>query len=199
MTAKTCYTLLCFFACALLSSLSAVSADQAVKPPTSTGPVSGLHIRWDGIMGEDKRTPNEVYCLMGSGFVMAPTSRGINKLISHWLAKHPHVTSVRVATSGPLMIDQPNSVQTYVWVADGRNTLNEYLVRRGACPGGTMLVPDFSNLAPKSGRAGGAPFHFKTYVSPQDYNRFLSRIEQAELLAQKEKLGIWKNGTDGVY
>ena len=150
-------------------------------------------------MGEDKNTPDETYCLMGSGFVMAPTSRNINKIISNWLAKHLHVTSVRVATSGPIMRDQPDSIQTYVWMADGRTTLNEYLVRRGACPGGTMQVPDFSSLVPKSGRTGGAPFHFKTYVSPQDYSHFLGRIEQAESLAQKEKLGIWKNGTEGVY
>lgn len=199
MTLRNYSGFICLFACALLPSVSAVSAGQAVKPPDARGHGLGAHVHWRGILGEDKSTPNEVYCLMGSGSIIAPTSSNINTLISTWLAKHPHAIDVRIATYGPIMVDQPNSIQTYVWVAEGQATLNEYLVRQGACPGGTMQIPDFSGLAPKSGKAGGAPFHFKTYVSPQELSRFLKRIEQAEAQAQKEKLGIWKNGTEDVY
>ena len=187
------------FICLLLFSFSAATAGQTVKLPSVGKQASSPYIRWDDVMGEDKDTPNAVYCLMGSGFIMAPTSANIKKLISVWIAKHPQARTVRVSTFGPIMVDQPNSTQTYVWVIDGQIMLNEYLVRRGACPGGTMQIPDYGELSPKSGKTGGAPFHFKVYVTPQESSHFLKRIERAEVQAQKEKLGIWKHGTANVY
>ena len=199
MTAKVCHASLCFFACALLSSLSAVSADEARKPPNTHGPVSGLHIRWDGIMGEDKNTPDETYCLMGSGFITASTSSSINKLISTWRAKHPQAKEVRVSSYGPVARDRPNSLITYIWVVDGQTTLNEYLVRQGACPGGTMQIPDYDDISTRVNRVEKLPFHFKNLVSPRQYERLMRKMAKAESQAQKEKLGIWKNGTDGVY
>ncbi len=160
---------------------------KAVKPQSVV-----TNIVWDGPFGESKNSPNEAYCLMGNGFFLAPTSANFKPLVSGWLAKHPKARTVRVEAFGPVMVDQPQSKQVYVWIIDGTGSLNEFLVRQGACPGSTMLIPDTSRYPAEANKSS----HQKMFVSKQEYACFIKAIAKAESAAQKQKLGIWKNGTD---
>ncbi len=163
---------------------------QQPKPfPVQPAP---LHVVWHDVFGVSRNTPNIMYCLMGNGFFRAPTSGDLKHLISIWLLKHPNARVIPVEASGPTMVNQPHSEQVYAWVVDGKDNMNEYLVRQGGCPGGTMLVPDRSHY-PKE--ATGTSFS-KMLISQQEYVLVINRMAKAEAEAQKERLRIWKHGTD---
>lgn len=90
------------------------------------------------------------------------------------------------------MVNQLHSEQVYAWVVDGQDNMNEYLVRQGGCPGGTMLIPDTSRYPKEATEKGFS----KMLISQQEYIRVIKSMAKAEAEAQKEKLGIWKHGTD---
>lgn len=148
-------------------------------------PVS-LRVIWDSrldyMFGSDQSTPNISYCLMGNGYVLAPRSENFKHLAFIWLSKHPKAKVIPIAMFGPTMTDQPHSEQVYAWVVDNTDNLNEYLVRRGGCESGTMLVPQ--------------GLGYKMLISEREYIRVLKNIAKAEDKAQKKKLGIWKHGTN---
>jgi hypothetical protein len=138
-----------------------------------------------GQFGTSRDTPNEVYCLMGSDFLSAAVSINFQNLITDWQAKHPHAKIVRVFNYGPILYNRPNLSQTYVWVVDGRSSLNEYLVQQGGCLGRTMFIPpQRSSADPKS--------HFIMEITEKTYLDFLDRVADAQKQAQDKKIGIWQ-------
>jgi hypothetical protein len=64
---------------------------------------------------------------------------------------------------------------TYCWVIDQKDTLNNYLIRNGCFPGGTMMRATYS----------------KNIVRKKEYEVFIEQIKSAELYARKMELGIW--------
>ena len=64
----------------------------------------------------------------------------------------------------------------YVWLVDGESNLDLDLVRKGACPAGTMLAPNPSDLL----------------IASAEYKRFEDKLSELEQMAKQDKLGIWK-------
>lgn len=97
----------------------------------------------------------------------------------------------------------------YIWVEDGKQSLNEDLVRQGAFPGGVMfdMVDNRKGLdellknpqladtkAQIEKERAEAPQDIAERLMPEaDYQARMQRIEAAENLARKEKLGIWSD------
>ena len=55
-----------------------------------------------------------------------------------------------------------------------------------------MLIPDRSHYPKEATK----DTRYKVLISQQEYARVIKNIAKAEIEAQKEKLGIWKHGTD---
>lgn len=132
-------------------------------------------IMWKGHFGGRKEEPHNIYCLMTQGALRAPTSDDYEKLIETWLGQHPNAEARVVYVLSPSLTDFPDSKMKSVWVVDGEDILNIYLVRKGGCPAGTMLL-----------NRGD-----KTSLAREEYESFSKRVNEAEQLAKKEKLGIW--------
>jgi len=174
------------FGLLMLGGFYPPSADCQQPKPALVQPAP-LHVIWDGnldyVFGFDRSTSNITYCLMGNGYILAPRSANFKHLVFVWLSKHPKAKVVPIAKFGPLMVDQPHSEQVYAWVVDNKDNLNEYLIRHGGCESGTMLVPQDLGYS-------------RILIPEQEYIRVLKSMAKAEDEAQKEKLGIWKHGTN---
>lgn len=72
---------------------------------------------------------------------------------------------------------------TYCWLIDGTDTINNYLVKNGCFPGGTMMKPE-----PLEDKSSNMMVHIDTRI----YNNFIEQIKAAEIFAEKNQLGIWK-------
>jgi hypothetical protein len=136
-----------------------------------------------------------VFSLLGSGFFRTPRSENSDSLIDAWIENHPNAKVVPVTSLGPTMIADRNSKMTYCWVIDKEDTLNNYLIRSGCFPGGTMQRPQTWREMTKEEKL---MFEEKdkpsvtVYVDRKIYDEFLSQIRLAEIFARKNELGIWK-------
>jgi hypothetical protein len=176
---KNAISIMCFvfvaYACCLATS--PVAQDHGIKfssKPAESFKVSNLS--WSGSFGGRKEEPKTVYCLMTQGFFRAPTSDSYEKLIADWLTQHPNANVTVVYTLPDMMSDSPDSKLISVWIVDNEDSLNVFLVRKGACPAGTMVLNDGD----------------KAQVNQQDYESFAKKVWEAEMLAKKDKIGIWK-------
>ncbi len=97
-------------------------------------------IRWTGHFGGIKEEPQNVYTLMTQGGILAPRSVNLEDLVKEWLEKHPKAESILVYTLEGMSTNVPDSKMKAVWVVDGKENLNLYLVQNGACPAGTMVL-----------------------------------------------------------
>lgn len=148
-------------------------------------------IQWQGVFGSQQEDPSTAYILMAS-FFLAETSSDIDQVIADWLAAHPNARAVPVSVfeaeeyaANPKIESfwdffgnaQEKAVYfVYVWVLDGDECLNLYIVRKGCCAGGTMEVQFEGPLEVSEGR----------------YKEFLKKVNAAGEEAKKEGLGIWK-------
>lgn len=132
-------------------------------------------ITWQKIFGSRKAEPSNVYTVMTQGSILAPTSMDIEKLFREWLDVHPKAEAVLVYSLQPITTDDPKSKMKSVWVVDGDENLNLYLVSKGACAAGTMV------LEPGD----------ETPLSKDKYEAFEKKVWQAEDTARTQKLGIW--------
>jgi len=133
------------------------------------------------IFSGSKKDSLHTYCLLATGFFRAPHSKNTDSLISQWLSQHSNAKVISVATHGPTMSDYANSKMTYCWLIDKKDTINNYLVRNGCYPGGTMALSTLKELQ------GYETLH----INKKDYEKFLLQIMAAEEFAQQNKLGIW--------
>src|SRR5579871_2725966 len=134
---------LLFVTCFCYCAMSLVAQDNGIKftnKPSEVFKASGLS--WRGSFGGRKEEPKTVYCLMTQGFFRAPTSDSYEKLIADWLTQHPNANVIVVYTMPGLMSDSPDSKLISVWIVDNEDNLNVSLVRKGACPAGTMVLND---------------------------------------------------------
>jgi len=127
-----------------------------------------------------------MYCLLGSGYFRTPRSDNADSLVMDWLIKHPNADVIPVST----LSSYPGSKMTYCWLVDGKDTLNNYLVRNGCFPGGTMLGPKKSNGGKETLELD---FNVTVHIDGTSYNKFLDQIRAAEDYAKTNKLGIWNN------
>jgi hypothetical protein len=135
---------------------------------------------FESIFSSTDSEPGNTYCLLGTGFFRTPRSDNSDSLIKEWIENHPEATVVPVSSFGPMIVTQPDSKMTYCWVIDQGDTLNNYLIRTGCFPGGTMMRAKES----------------KNIVSKKDYESFIDQIKSAERYARDHQLGIWNEGKE---
>ncbi len=88
----------------------------------------------------------------------------------------------------------------YCWVVDNKDTLNNYLIKNGCYPGGTMMRPKTWDEMEKWEK----DLYFDTdekpdvrvFVDKKAYDSFIEQIKIAEQFARDNKLGIWLKNTD---
>ena len=138
--------------------------------------VKASTILWNGSFAYRKEEPQNVYLLMTQGAFRAPTSTDFDDLIKSWIDKHPNAegTVVYSMDRGPQTSDSKFKT---VWITDGDETLNIYLVRAGGCPAGTMVL----------NRGDDTP------LTRDAYEAFEKAVWEAEKLAKIDHFGIWKD------
>ena len=139
-------------------------------------------LQFESIFGVKDKKSKRIYCLLGTGFIKAPSSKNSDILVSKWLKKHPDANVVPVSTFENI---------TYCWLIDDQDTINTYLIKNGCFPGGTMQRPEtYEEMSPEMKSSFGK-FKMKIYIDKKIYNKFLKQIEVAEKYAQRHTLGIW--------
>lgn len=158
----------------------------------------GLHIsdvKFKSYFGYTATDPGSGYCLLGSGFFKTPSSDNSDSLIASWIKAHPNAMIVPVSSFGPVASSNKNSKMIYCWIIDKTDTLNNYLVRKGCFPGGTMIRPKTWKEMSKRERDIYIDLDEKpevtVYIDKSSYDTFIEQITVAEAYAQKHKLGIW--------
>ncbi len=145
---------------------------------------------WFGYKNNSKTDHN--FSLLGTGFFRTPRADNIDTLISTWIDQHPSAVVIPVYTFGPTMTADPNSKQTYCWVVDKSDTLNLFLVRNGAVPGGTMQRPKtWKEMSRDEKKFYDDRPDEEVHVTDQEYEDFIEKLKIADEFAREDKLGIY--------
>jgi len=129
-----------------------------------------VDVKFESIFGSTKGNSDQ-YCLLGSGFFRAPRADNTDSLITDWIKKHSDAYLI------PISSIKDKAKLTYCWVIDNNDTLNNFLIKNGCFPGGTMMRPS-KGIA-------------EIYINDKDYATFIEQIKNSETYAKKRKLGIW--------
>ena len=151
---------------------------QFAAYPAETVKVSDITWRAP-FFGYRKGDTNHLYVPLTQGLVLTPHSTNFESLILSWLAKHTNAEAIVVYTWEAFMKDPDPKVKS-VWMVDGEDCLNIYLVQMGGCPAYTMLLNQGD----------------KTPVTRNQYEAFAEKIIDAEASAKRDKLGIWGKSRD---
>jgi hypothetical protein len=156
-------------------------------------PISGITFK--SHFGQDTKDSSIMYSLLGMGYFRAPSSDNSDSLIQNWIANHPGAFIFPVYSQGPFNTKVPNSKFIYVIVIDKNDTLNNFLVKNGCYPGGTMQRPHKWSEMDSKERQSYSNDKFEdinVYIKDSDYNIYINQILNAEKHAHDNKLGIWK-------
>lgn len=149
------------------------------------------------IFGTNSKEPDNVYCLLGTGFFRAPHSGNSDSLIYTWIENHPNALVVPVSSFGPVETAKPQSEMIYCWVIAENDTLNNYLIKNGCFSGGTMMRPktweEMEEWEKELYEESDEKPNVKVYVSDRTYEVFIEQIISAEINARSNKNGIWRN------
>jgi hypothetical protein len=159
----------------LLLSISILSLNSCSGQRNDNEELKLKDFKFESIFGSIDSEPDNMYCLLGTGFFRTPRSDNSDSLINTWIKNHPQATFIPVSSFGPVETKNPDSKMTYCWVIDQKDTLNNYLIRNGCFPGGTMMRAKES----------------KNIVRKKEYEAFIEQIKSAELYARKMELGVW--------
>ena len=121
----------------MLFSGLAVGRTQEIK--FSAFPIEKLKvsdITWRGPFGYVKNETNRLFVPLTQGLVLTPQSTNFVSLIASWLAKHTNAEAIVIFPWDGVLDSKMKSV----WIDDGEDSLNVYLVRMGGCPAFTMLL-----------------------------------------------------------
>jgi hypothetical protein len=153
------------------------------------------------IFGMTTKEPKSTYSLLGSGYFRAPHSDNSDSLIIEWIKRHPNALVVPISSHGPVFRGDKDSKMIYCWILDNKDTLNNYLIKNGCFPGGTMLRVktwnEMKNREKKLFKHIDEKPEGKVYIDIKTYNNFIKQINVAELYAKNKKLGIWHNDNKG--
>ncbi|NNT73248.1 hypothetical protein HKT18_13570 [Flavobacterium sp. IMCC34852] len=148
-------------------------------------------LEFKSIFGENKKDSLNVYCLLGTGFFRAPTSENADELIQNWIDKNKDAKVVLIST----LVDKKANIN-YCWLIDKNGeTINEYLIKNGCFPGGTMMRPNTYKELSETEKKIYTPedSNVIVHVDKEKYDQFIEKIKSAEILARESKLGIWKD------
>lgn len=148
-------------------------------------------LKFKSIFAKKENDSLNIYCLLGTGFFRTPRSEDADQLIQDWLEKNNDAKVILVST----LVDNKANIN-YCWLVDKNGqTINEYLVRNGCFPGGTMMRPNtFKEMSKKERKMyDGAKPNIIIKIDKKSYNEFIEKIKLAEIFAHENKLGIWGN------
>lgn len=177
----------------LVSILLFFSADNCcAQQSVETNKLRITDFRFQSIFGTKKDGANTIYCLLGSGFFRTPRSENADAVIAEWLLNHSDAFIIPVSSfkSGK------NENMIYCWIVQGTDTLNNYLIRNGCFPGGTMVRPKTWEEMESRERelftdANEKP-DVKVFIDQKVYELFIEQVKSAELYAREHKLGTWE-------
>ena len=158
-----------------------------------------------------KANDQRLYVLLGSGFLRATSFGDPKVFVSDWLRIHPKaiVTPISRLLSTNTRTHQVMEL-VYVWIEDGNDCLNVDLIRAGVFAGGTMydmvdnekrldqLLKSDPKLADarariEKERAAAPQDHSERLIPDDDYQKRITRINEAEQVARIKKGGIWSD------
>lgn len=152
------------------------------------------NFKFDGYFGYQNDDKNTSYCLLGQGFFRTPHSSNSDSLLKSWLTNHPNAIVVSVSTLATPEKSNPKLNLTYCWIIDNNDTLNNYLIRQGCYPGGTMQRPqswdEMSRKEKELYKNMDKP-KVTVHIDKKTYGIFIEQIESAETYSRDNKLGIW--------
>jgi len=164
---------------------------------TCHGQENNIHLsdlKFKSIFGTDSKDSFRTYCLLGTGFFRAPFSKNADSLISGWMQNHPDAEVILVST-----LDEPKHKMTYCWLVDKGDTINNYMIKRGCYPGGTMMRPQtYEEMSAKMKAVYNnvEKPNIKVHIDKKSYDKFIEQIKAAETFAETNKLGIWDQKKD---
>ncbi len=156
------------------------------QKPTET--VSLRDITFSSVFGDNKKDSLHTYCLLGTGYFRTPRSDNSDSLIKVWLKLHPDAKIINIATHGPTMAEYPNSKMTYCWLIDGKDTINNHLIKNGCFPGGTMMRPETYDEMSKEMKEfykDNYTPEITVHIEKKSYDNFIDQIRAAERLLKK--------------
>ena len=163
----------------------------------SIGILKVSDLEFNSIFGYKEKSDSKIFCVLGTGFFKTPRSDNSDTLLSSWLNDHSDAIVIPVSSMSPGMSNDTNSSLTYCLILDGADTLNNYLIRNGCYPGGTMIRPptydEISDEMKELLRDEKSNFKIDVLMDKESYEIYLDQIEAAEIYARENKLGIWSD------
>lgn len=185
-------------------------AKTAAQMSAQSFPAADLYV--SGIHAHRLGDP-DIYCLLGGvtcelGLRVPSLVPGEIEFVQHWLASHPRARVVPVSGANhKRFIKGPMLHSTYIWIEDGRDSLNIELVRNGFYFSGAledmvsyerhfmaqMSDPRLATADDELRREReqtGAPVRF---MSDADYAAHMARAVAAEHEAERQRKGLWSD------
>lgn len=145
---------------------------------------------FDYIMGHQKNDTLHTWCILGMDFVKPHASDNAQKTVANWIATHKNATVIPVCSFGPpANMDVTKKLFIFCWIVDGKDTLNNYLVRNGCFPGGVMFAYDQWEERNKTMKGPLPEIH--KYVSKKSYEDYKLQIANNERYAYEHKIGLF--------
>lgn len=166
---------------------------HALAQPSKRLKVSEMNFNFT--MGRKKADTFNHYSLIGMSYMSPPASNNARKLFADWMKKHPNAEVVPVCSFGapPEAIGAPKDLLIMCWVIDKGDTLNNYLVKNGCLPGGTMFGYDeWQKLNTRLPKGQIVP-KLELYVPMNVYKAYQTQIIENEKYAHSHKLGLWSD------
>jgi hypothetical protein len=151
-------------------------------------------LAFESIFASVPTDSSSTYCLLGTGFFRAPSSKNADSLIADWLIRHPNANIVPVSTLTSIQKDEPKHAITYCLLIDDHDTINNYLIRNGCYQGGTMVRPEPLSKEDKEFEKQISENDTLTYdLDKKSYDIYIEQIKADEIFAKTNKLGIWSD------
>jgi hypothetical protein len=153
---------------------SSDTSDTATVAAIPQGGIPASKTSWSGPFGSDHGQPETGYFLLGQGFLRGEMDDEVIEIVPAWFKAHPRARVIPVFDWGT----SPDGTKSFwVWVVDGDEYLNHYLVSQGVCPANAMRRPQ-----------GDLPL----LVTQDQYDAFVGPLPTLEASAKQSHLGIWK-------
>jgi endonuclease YncB( thermonuclease family) len=155
----------------------------------------------------------DVYCLVGQDVCANGMSILVGvgndvEFVTKWMTMHPHATATPISVqSKKILLARPAVHSTYIWIEDGKDSVNVSLVKEGfyraqamidMVESGRNFMKMFDDPRLATGRAEiekeradeQAP---QRLISDTDYADRMKRLAAAEQDAKQNKRGLWSD------
>ena len=178
---------------ALIYLLAACNGQSTIANNT----VSNFHFK--SIFGTKATDSSHMYCLLGNGFVRTPSSNNADSMIEDWIKTHQNAQIIPVTASEMEMDEKHHKIKlTYCWITDGKDTINNFLVRNGCFPNQTMIRPlKWEEMSAEerevydNDKVGYGTT--EVFINDESFGKFMEQIQAADQYAYEHYLGIWKD------